>query len=115
MHRISKLVTVLQNLIRWTGIVLIARYGFLAIESLSGQTTLADVTIALLGNVNVSIALAWTVALSGTAYGWHQRNLRKDTIERLHARIHQLENRLDDRRSSSQLTTRGETRPEDQS
>ena len=114
LHRINGLVSVFHSLIRWAGIVLIARYGFLAIESLSGQTTLADVGIAFLGDVNVSIAIAWVAAIGGIAYGWRQRKLRKDTVERLCARIAQLEKTIGNVRSSSHLTARGETRPEDQ-
>ena len=106
-------VTVLQSLIRWGGIALVARYSYLAVEALAGQTTLADIGINFLGKVEVSVALAWSFGAVGVAYGWQQRKLRKDTVERLQNRIQALEQMIDRGRSSSNLTPRGDSRPED--
>lgn len=106
-------VTVLLSLIRWGSIVLVTRYGFLAVETLSGQVTLAEIGIDFLGKVEVSVALAWTVGIVGGVYGWRQRKLRRDTVERLQARIQHYESMCDEKRSSSRLTRRGDSRPED--
>lgn len=106
-------VTVLQSLIRWGSIVLLAWFAYLSVKALAGQTTLADIGIDFLGKVEISVALAWAVGAGGTAYGWSQRKLRKDTVERLQERIEELEVTIDDQRSSSRLTKRGDTRPED--
>ena len=51
--------------------------------------------------------------LMGIAYGRGQSNLRRDVIERFHPYQEKLEKGLDERRSSSGLTSRGDTRPED--
>ena len=101
------------SLIRWGSIVLIVRYIFLSIESLAGKITLTDIGINFLGEVKVSIALAWSIGIFGAFYGLKQRKLRKDTIERLQLRNTELESQIDSNRSSSKLTVRGETRPED--
>lgn len=106
-------VAVLQSIIRWCAVVFIVRYGYLSIDILAGKDTAADIAVNFLANVTVSVALAWSVAAGGIYYGHRQNKLRKNTIERLHGRIHELETRLDRKRSSSHLTQRGDTRPED--
>ena len=104
---------VLSSLIRWGAIVLIARYGYLSIASLAGQNTLADIGIDLLSNIKVSVALSWVAGAGGLAYGVRQKKVRKDTVERLQGRIKELETGIDPNRSTSNLTHRGDTRPED--
>jgi hypothetical protein len=112
--RISEgFVHVFNNMIRWGAIVLIVRYGYLSLEALAGKSTLADVAINFLTNVNVSVTLAWTAGVFGVLYGVKQRKLRKDTIQRLQSRIQALESQLDPKRTTSNLTSRGDTRPED--
>lgn len=107
------IVQVLLSLIRWGAIVLIVRYGFLGIETLSGKSTFADIGVNFLTDIKISVAIAWAAGLGGIGYGYSQRKLRKDTIERLVSRIQELESDADDERTSSKLTTRGDTRPED--
>ena len=106
-------VTVARDLIQWVALAVIAYFVYLSVAALAGRETSADIGIQVLGTFNVSVALSWTVGLIGTMYGYSQRNLRRDTIERLQLRIVELERIIDDRRSSSRLTPRGETRPED--
>lgn len=110
----QSLSAILINLIRWGGLVLIARYGYLTIDSLAGQATAADIGIKLFSNIRISTALAWLLAGSGVFYGTMQRKLKGDTVERLQARIQELEKQRDPNRTSSDLTTRGETHPKDQ-
>lgn len=107
------LVQVLSNLIRWGGVVLIVRYGYLGIDALAGKRTFADIGVNFLTNIQISVALAWGAGAGGIIYGLRQRKLRKDTIERLVGRIQEFESDLDPSRTSSKLTTRGDTRPED--
>lgn len=104
---------VLSSLIRWGAIVLIARYAYLSIASLAGQNTLADIGINFLSNIKVSGALAGATGVGGLIYGERQRKLRKNTIERLQGRIRELETEIDPNRSTSNLTHRGDTRPDD--
>ena len=107
------IVSVFNNLVRWGGIVLIGRYLYLSILALAGRVTLADIGLNFLANVRVSEAVAWLLGGGGVAYGWQQRKVRKDTVERLAGRIQEKELKRDPGRTSSKLTTRGDTRPED--
>lgn len=105
--------SVLNNLIRWGAVVAIARYGYLTVARLAGQSTFADIGVSFLADVRVSEAVAWILAGSGALYGAAQRRLRRNTVERIQRRNHELEQAIDPKRSSSRLTIRGETRPED--
>lgn len=104
---------VIMNAIRWGGLVLIARYFYLGLAALAGKQTNADIGINVLSEMRMSESLAWLLGGSGVAYGMAQRRLRRSTVERLHGRIKKLETAHDAQRSSSELTTRGETRQED--
>lgn len=102
------------SLIKFAALVIIARYGYLSIEALAGYETKADLALNVLGQLNFSITLAWAAAIGGLMYGFRQKKLRRDTIERLQDRIKKYESMEDPNRSSSHLTKRGETRKEDQ-
>ncbi len=106
-------VQVLLSLIRWGAIIAISRYAYLAIDSLSGKNTLADIGVNFLTDIKVSVAIAWGAGVGGMVYGASQRKLRKDTVERLQGRVQELESEIDPSRSSSNLTRRGDTRLED--
>lgn len=113
-NRKESIVTVLLSLIRWGGVLGISYFVFRTVEVLAGQSTFAEIGINFLGNLEVSVTLAWAAGGGGVLYGLGQRKLRKDTVERLQSRITSLEKKLDDSRTSSKLTARGDTRPEDQ-
>lgn len=106
-------VAVIQSAIRWGALILIARYCYLSVYALAGRVTLADIGISVFGKVEISIAIAWIIGIGGISYGLNQRRLRRNTVERLQRRIQELEKRHDKKRTSSRLTDRGETRPED--
>lgn len=81
------------------------------VDSLSGLSTAADIQLSFL--VDISVYIAWLAGAGGVGYGLHQRKLRRDTVERLQARITELESEVDPGRTSSGLTGRGDTNPED--
>jgi hypothetical protein len=105
--------SIVINLIRWGGVVLISRYVTICVIALAGKATFASIGISFLGNIGVSKTLAWLLGGGGAAYGMSQNRLRKNVVERLQTRIQDLERMIDRKRSSSQLTPRGDTRPED--
>jgi len=111
---VGSLAIVANNLIKWGGLVAISYFIYLSIDSLAGETTAADIGIGLLADIKLSDAAAWVFGGSGTVYGLRQRTLRRSTIERLQARIKELEKAIDPKRTSSGLTTRGETHPMDE-
>jgi len=105
--------TVLITAIKWGAILGVFRYISVMVVALAGQTTAADIGIKILGNFSISTALAWALGIGCAGYGRAQNKLRKDTVERLQKRIQELERGVDPRRSTSRLTSRGDTRPED--
>ena len=105
--------SVANNLIRWAGVVAIAGFAYLSIDSLAGETTSADIGIRIIGNIKLSEVFAFLFGGGGVAYGLRQRTLRKSTIERLQERIKKLEEKKDPERSSSGLTPKGDTHPND--
>ncbi|NOX27851.1 MAG: hypothetical protein GXP21_06660 [Gammaproteobacteria bacterium] len=107
------LVSITNSLIKWGAIVLLARYIYLSIDALAGNTTLADIGISFLGEVEVSVTIIVVTAVISVIYGFLQKKLRKDTVEKLQTRIIELELKIDPSRSTSNLTTRGDSRPED--
>lgn len=106
-------IRIVRDLIKYGALVCIAYYAFRSVETLSGKTTLADIGINFLANVKVSVIFAWLFGFVGIAYGYFQRNLRKETVARLQPRVQELEQHVDKNRSSSKITKQGNTRPED--
>ncbi len=100
-------------LIPWGSLVAIAYLISSAIHGLAGKQTLADIGLRLLADVRVTEWVAYILTGGSIAYGLRERKLRRDTIERLSERTQKLEQQLDPNRSSSRLTPRGTTRPED--
>lgn len=90
-------------------VVLVARYGYLSVDALAGDRTVADIGIRVLGDLRISTIVSVTVGIGGAVYGWLQRRLRKSTVERLASRNQDLERGLDPERSTSGLTPRGDT------
>ena len=105
------------------GWVVIALFGWLSIHDLAGQITVADISVlarAVAGEEGKSMCPAWYVIGVFSLFGFFgiflarkERKLRKDNTERLHLYQEKWESRQDPARSSSRLTKRGNTRPED--
>lgn len=102
-----------KQLIKWGGIVWVASYARDAITSLAGQTTLADIAVSVLVSASTREKIAYPLVVLALIWGWCERKLRRDKIKVMSRRIGHLESQLDLGRSSSQLTTTGETREED--
>lgn len=100
-------------LIKYGFLAVVAYFGYRSIAVLSGEYTFADIGIRFLANVKIANSIGYVVGLGGLAYGRRQKKLKEDTIEQLAPRIKQLESQIDPHRSSSGLTERGRTRPED--
>ena len=113
--RAEAVASVLNSLIRWSGLVGIFYILYMVVAELSGTTTVADIGIevGLLANLQVGQVVSGAAGVAGVGYGLAQRKLRRDTIERVQGRIISYEKGIDPGRTSSMLTPRGETRPED--
>jgi hypothetical protein len=106
------------RLCKWIPIAFICYFAYLSIAALAGKSTLADFGIYLVTDLKVNkvlshIAMA-AFGIGGTSYGYAQKKLYERNIERMSKVIQGLENKLDPNRSSSRLTTKGLTRPEDE-
>ena len=83
------------------------------VVAIAGKQTFASVAFAFLTDIKIDRWSAYALASFGLAYGQQQRALRKRNISRFHRRIEEFETQADKGRSSSELTERGDTRPEE--
>ncbi len=97
-------------LISWGFLSLIFYFAYLMIDSLAGQETQANIGISMFFDWR---SLGILLGAGGIAYGWRERRLRQSTVQRLQPRIQELERLLDPGRTTSLLTEKGETNPED--
>jgi len=111
---IDSLSGVLSLLIKWGGLVFIAYFAKEAVRALAGEVTSARILLAMLADVTVKETVAYSISALAILYGLRERKLRRDTIEYYSRRVPELERRIDPNRSSSNLTGRGTTRPEDE-
>ena len=84
-----------------------------AISDLAGRDT--NVFVNLFLSVFADFKLVISVALTGCAIAWAmvERRLRHRKVEYLQERVRSLETDIDPQRSTSTLTTRGQTNPRD--
>jgi hypothetical protein len=87
--------------------------GRLAIDALAGQTTDVYVKAALGAFAELRVSVLLTLAGAASVWALLERYLRHRIIVRLHTRIRDLETNIDPERSSSGLTTKGQTNPSD--
>jgi len=127
---------VFRDFIMYGSFLGIAYFTYLSIDTLAGRNTTADIKVKAEGALSLNpeqskskvtkeaskavptkyiaaFSLAILFGIGGIVYGRKQATLRKDVIERYHPPIQEAEKIIDSKRSSSQLTYRGNTRPED--
>jgi hypothetical protein len=110
----DNILIIIRDLIRWGGIGFICYCVVQSIEALSGKSTYADIGLNLSSNQNILSFFATLLGIFGVGYGMQQNRLRKDVIERIEKKNAALERHIDPARSSSMLTSRGDTRVEDE-
>lgn len=123
---------VIDGIVKNGSYVACAYFAYLSIDSLSGKSTQADISINASAEATVSrgdspsphsgpdnavahitVAGALTVAVLAIIYGRWQARLRRQVIEQFHPYQVQHEGKVDPRRTTSGLTKSGQTRPED--
>jgi len=112
-RQIDARASVANALIRFAGLGFLGFCAWRSVAALAGQATLASIGITFLGNVYISEAAAWLLAVVSVGYGYRQRQLRRREIARFSPLIREREQAIDPKRTSSQLTERGDTKPED--
>lgn len=108
--------TLLAELFKWLALAFISYMAFRMVDTLAGRRTEATLNASIdwpCGPEWWMIGLACLFGVGGILYGRYQRRLRGDTIERMHDFQKKWETSIDPNRSSSNLTARGDTRPED--
>jgi hypothetical protein len=109
-RRNDSIASVINSAFKYTAICVIGYFCYRAGLAFAGQTTTANINVS----VALSEAVAWMFGASGTIYGLRERGLRRKVNASAGARTTALERRLDPGRTSSQLTSTGETNPQDE-
>ncbi len=105
--------SVLNNIIKWSGIVAVCYFAYQSIEVIAGKETLFDLCFNVMSNTKAATSLPFAVGFSGIGYGLFYRRQNKKTIEHFEYRKTKLEKKSDPGRKSSNITRQGETRPGD--
>lgn len=111
--KIDAVVTITKTIVQYSFLAFCVYYIYRSIAVLAGKATFASLGLSVLGNIQVSDGIYIVLTGGSIIYGLGQRELRRRNIKRLTERPIEMEKRLDPNRSSSGLTTRGTTRPED--
>lgn len=122
-HLADNVTKILQDLIKWGALLGIFYLGYLSIVELAGKITIADIKIAARGMFDfgggISSITLWITllaicfGLAGIRFGNRQARLRRESIVHLHEFQLKYEKMIDPKRTSSRLTSTGDTRPED--
>jgi hypothetical protein len=112
-RRFELIDTAIRLVIPWGSLVAIAFWVHRDVVALAGRQTLAHIGLSFMGDIKVSDAVAYIFGAAGAGYGIAERTLRRKNIARLAEENRTLEKIADPLRSSSNLTRRGTTRPED--
>jgi hypothetical protein len=105
------------SLCKWGPLCVIAYFGYLSIATLAGHSTLAEFGVRVIADLKVNNVVSHLVTalfgVGGISYGYSERRLRHKNIERMSEQLTEYEKLIDPKRSTSGLTKRGRTRPED--
>lgn len=93
--------------------IVIAYFVADAVKVLAGQETIAEFVLRVLVPLRSKSWACYVVLLAALGFAARQYRLRKRAIAEMARRIVDLERLLDPARTSSQLTSTGDKRPED--
>lgn len=113
-HISTSIVSVINNLIRWGGLVGLGYELVQVVRAVAGKETTANILVKILANVTITQGVLTTVAAGSTVLYLKERSARRKAVQRLHPRIKELEEQIDPKRSSSTLTEMGDTNPSDE-
>jgi hypothetical protein len=94
-------------------VVFIASYARDVLIAFSGKETVANLALTFLVNLKADRWFAYLFGVGGVGYGVVQQQLRRRNIKRMTGHNAEVEKRVYPRRTSSGLTPKGKTRPED--
>jgi len=84
-----------------------------ALKAFAGQQTIADLAFKFLADIKMPQWLAYVFGVGGIGWAYAERKLRQRTVAHMASSKEEAEKRLDPGRTSSNLTARGTSRPED--
>ncbi|QDM16569.1 hypothetical protein FNL55_11330 [Tardiphaga sp. vice352] len=112
---VDQLYATIRTAIRSAATVAVFYFAFQALEALGGQDTNLSIAVSLVFSAFAELKFA--IALAGisatTIWAIAERKLRHRKVDYLQERIKRLETIIDSGRSSSGLTTTGQTHPGD--
>jgi len=111
--RLDTATTICCELFKWAALLGMGYFGYLSVGKLAGTSTFADIGVRVIGSVKVSDGIIFVLTAGGWAYGLGQRSLRRKHIQRTTTDKNELERLLDKDRTSSNLTSKGTTPPQD--
>jgi hypothetical protein len=104
-------------LFRYAGLAAVGFFVWLSIRELAGRNTNASVKVGLdfLASIELDKWIPYVFASVAILYGLNERRVRREAIARMATTIKSLEEQIDPKRSSSNLTKRGTTNRKDKS
>lgn len=111
--RVNERYVTLRTLIRAAAGFGVAVFGFQALEKFAGQDTSVALNAAFSVVADLRVVLAVSLAGVATVWALIERRLRQRKTDNLQGRIRDLETKLDIKRTTSGLTTKGQTNPRD--
>jgi|SRR5271165_5603628 len=100
-------------IIPWGSVVAIFGFMYLMTVQLAGRTTLAQIGLNIMGELKLPQLLAYGFGVGGVGYGISERRLRRKKTQEMAEHNAGLEMIIDRKRTSSGLTPKGTTKPED--
>jgi hypothetical protein len=105
----------IQTTIKVAGFVVVAWILSASLRILAGKQTILNVAMQVVASLGLSAKISYALGITGVVYGLRQRHLRRLTIEKMSGHQRKLEQALDQKRTSSEITLKGTTRPDDKS
>ena len=110
-NRVEQRYRTLRTLIRSILGAAVAYFIWQAVKDIAGLDT--SFVVKLLADVNVAIKISWVLTGFEGLWAFLEGQARRRKVEKMQARIKELELRLDPARTSSGLTTKGLTHRQD--
>lgn len=117
MRRIQLFSQAWQSFMRFACWAVMGLTFYYSVRELAGQHTFADIQFKALADLKANkyfgVIFPWGLFGITAAWGTGERWLRKRHIKRVSSEHSELQKAVDERRRSSHLSKKGETRPED--
>ncbi len=110
---VIKIFDFLFKILKIIGLWILCRYTYFSVKELAGKTTIADFLFQYFTRESRYHWLPWVLVALFFVWAILERSLRLKKVASMQKHILELEKRLDPNRTSSMLTHKGETNPED--